>query len=733
MRYLKNLLLFPVILIGFSNCFNDLNTIPLDPLDLTSDVLFENPENYKLFLARLYAGLAVTGQEGPAGQGDISGIDEGFGQYLRLYFYQQELSTDEALIAWNDATIQDFHTQTWTPGDGFIFAFYSRVFYQISICNEFLRETTEAKLNERGVSANLKEEIKVYRAEARFLRALSYWHALDNFRNVPFVTEKDAVGAFFPDQTNANDLFSYIESELKEIETILLPPRSNEYARADQAAAWMLLAKLYLNAEVYLGQNRYQESLQWSERVLNAGYQLEEEYSHLFLADNHKSREIVFPIAFDGNNTRTYGGTTFIINASLGGAELEKVFLKDFGVATGWAGLRTTPEFFDKFPAGSGGLISAPNPGRTASYRKLYVPGTHQGNNPTDLDNSLSAPIDNNLFEGHVYFPNPNSEIRFYTIPSNTAPPFAIFGSNNNDGSLQQNGGPILVEEAGLHFISANLSNNTYTIQKRDFKLVGTAVPGGEADLEWDPATRTLVADLDLIPGTLFVQDNRDASVFFGDAEGSGILKLGEEPIQKVVDEARHIVRFFLSKPDYTYQINSLSFDRRPLFFTKGQTIDIEDVNLYSNGVAVVKFRNVTSEGLPGSNASFVDTDFPMFRLADAYLMAAEAAYRQDNASLATQYINQVRQRAFKGSGGNIAEQELDLGFILDERGRELYWECHRRSDLIRFGQFTDGEYLWQWKGGVKEGSTVGAHRNVYPLPIQDLGANPKLRQNEGY
>jgi hypothetical protein len=733
MKHLKILFVLFVLLIGSSGCFKDLNTIPLDPLDLTSDVLFENPDNYKLFLARLYAGLAVTGQEGPAGQGDISGIDEGFGQYLRLYFYQQELSSDEALIAWNDATIQDYHTQTWTPSDGFIFAFYSRVFYQISICNEFLRETTESKLNERGVSAELRQEINVFRAEARFLRALSYWHALDNFRNVPFVTENDAVGAFFPEQTNANDLFAYIESELKEIESTLLPPRSNEYARADQAAAWMLLAKLYLNAEVYLGQNRYQESLQWSERVLNAGYQLEEEYNHLFLADNHKSKEIIFPIAFDGNNTRTFGGTTFIINASLGGAELEKIFLNEFGVATGWAGLRTTPEFFGKFPAGGGGLISAPNPGRTASYRKLYVPGTHQGNDPTDLDNSLSAPVDNNLYEGHVYFPEPNAEIRFYTIPSNTAPPFAIFGSNNNDGTLQQNGSPIRLEEAGLYFISANLSNNTYALSKREFRLEGSALPGGSADLIWDPATGTLFADLDLIPGTLSLVDKNDETFFLGDADGDGILKYGEGPIQKIVDEARHIVRFFLSKPDYTYQINSLSFDRRPLFFTRGQSIDIEDVNLYSNGVAVVKFRNVTSDGLPGSNSSYADTDFPMFRLADAYLMAAESAYRLGNNGLAAQYINQVRQRAFQGSGGNVTEAELSLDYILDERGRELYWECHRRTDLVRFGQFTDGDYLWQWKGGVKEGSAVGAYRNVYPIPIQDLGANPKLRQNEGY
>ncbi|MBK9012893.1 MAG: RagB/SusD family nutrient uptake outer membrane protein [Saprospiraceae bacterium] len=185
------------VLVVFSSCFKDLDTVPTDKDELTSAAVFENPDNYKKVLARLYAGLSVTGQQGPAGQADISGIDEGFGGYLRMLWYLQELSTDEAVIGWNDQTIKDFHEQDWSADDGFIYATYSRVFYQISICNEFLRETTDAKMDDRGVDAALRAEIKTYRAEARFLRALSYYHALDLFRNVPFVTEEDAVGAFF--------------------------------------------------------------------------------------------------------------------------------------------------------------------------------------------------------------------------------------------------------------------------------------------------------------------------------------------------------------------------------------------------------------------------------------------------------------------------------------------------------------------------------------------------------
>src|SRR5688572_18431555 len=254
--YIKSILCSVILILGLHGCTDDLNTLPLDPDTSTPNNLFKDPNSYKAVLAKLYAGLAVTGQQGPAGNADIEGIDEGFGQYLRGYWYHQELTTDEAVIGWNDQTIRDFHYQTWTADDGFIFAFYSRLYYQVVAANEFIRETSDAKLAERGVDANLAEEIRGFRAEARFLRALSYWHLLDLFRNVPFVTEEHPVGFFFPEQIFAPDLFAYIESELLAIENEIAPARGNEYGRADQGAVWTLLAKLYLNAETYLGTPR---------------------------------------------------------------------------------------------------------------------------------------------------------------------------------------------------------------------------------------------------------------------------------------------------------------------------------------------------------------------------------------------------------------------------------------------------------------------------------------------
>ena len=102
---------------------------------------------------------------------------------------------------------------------------YYRIYYQITLCNEFIRETTDSKLSERGLSGDVN--IKAYRAEARFMRALSYWHALDMFGNVPFVTDADPLGAFLPKQSTKADLFAYIEKELKEVETLLARGSAN--------------------------------------------------------------------------------------------------------------------------------------------------------------------------------------------------------------------------------------------------------------------------------------------------------------------------------------------------------------------------------------------------------------------------------------------------------------------------------------------------------------------------
>jgi len=524
------LTLFAAILLW--SCESDLELQPEDNRQ-SAETVFENPESYKQFLAKLYAGLAISGQEGPAGNPDLEGLDEGFSQYMRLYFMMQELTTDEAVIGWNDGTIKDLHSQNWTAGNEFIRTMYSRLLYQVALTNEFLRQTTPELLDSRGVDEETRANIQIYRAEARFLRALSYYHTLDLFGNPPFVTEEDPIGAFLPEQIQRPALFDYIESELLDIEDDLIAAGQNEYARADQAAAWMLLSKLYLNAEVYTGEQRNSDVITYTEKVINSSYQLADSYQQLFLADNDSNgaqNEIIFPVAFDGQKTQSYGGMTFIIHASIGGdMDPEK-----FGVNSGWAGLRTTSALVNKF-----------------------------------------------------------------------------------------------------------------------------------------------------------LDDNQN-------------------PIEEVEDE-------------------------RALFFTEGQSKEIDDISSFTDGYAVAKYKNVDIDGNQGSDATgeFPDTDFPLFRLGDTYLMYAEAVLRGGGGSQGTAlgYINDLRERA---GSETVSASELTLDFILNERARELYWEAHRRTDLIRFNQFSENG-IWPYKGGVPQGGTTQSFRNLMPIPASDLGVNTNITQNPGY
>src|SRR5207249_4249297 len=144
---------------------------------VTGANFFDDPGSYQAFLAKIYGGLALSGQSGPAGQPDMSGIDEGFSQYLRLYWETEELPTDEAVIAWNDIGLPEMNTQTWTASSAMVVAMYYRIFFQAGMTNEFLRQTTDDKLTARGVSSQLLAELylndSVYTGTANWAGALT--------------------------------------------------------------------------------------------------------------------------------------------------------------------------------------------------------------------------------------------------------------------------------------------------------------------------------------------------------------------------------------------------------------------------------------------------------------------------------------------------------------------------------------------------------------------------------
>jgi len=173
--------------------------------------------------------------------------------------------------------------------------------------------------------------------------------------------------------------------------------------------------------------------------------------------------------------------------------------------------------------------------------------------------------------------------------------------------------------------------------------------------------------------------------------------------------------------------------DTRNTIISGARNIDISDISDRDSGYILKKWSNATSTGTFGSDETFVDTDFPLFRLADVYLMYAEAHLRGGGgtATIAAGYLSDLRTRA--NNTNTISSGDLSLDLILDERARELHWEAHRRQDLIRFDKFTGGNYNWAWKGNGSNGISLPAHFNVYPVPTNSLSSNPNLTQNTGY
>lgn len=528
-----------VVALVAASCAKKLDLFPQN--DLTPEKTYSTPAGYKSVLAKVYAGLAITGNSGPSGSPDIQGgLDEGSQvAFIRGFFNHEELPTDEAVVAWNDQTIHDFHDLKWTAADPFIKGMYARPIYNITIGNEYLRESTDEKLASRNITGTAADDIRKSRAEVRFLRAFNYWVMLDLFGKSTFITEQDQVGTALPKQISRTDLFNYIETELKAIETLLAAPKTNEYGRVDQAAAWSLLARLYLNAKVYTGTDRYTDAITYAKKVIAAPYSLVSGYNKLFMADNDKqTNEIIWAINCDGAHTQAYGNTTFFVHAASGDDH------DQFGVSGGWNGYRATSALASKFSDVTG-----------ATDKRAMFTTTKYGTSPT-----------------------------------------------------QQ------------------------------------AIP---------------------------------------------------------------------------------------------------DISNFENGLHVVKWVNKRSDGgaVHDATGNYADIDFPVFRLPEMYFIYTESVLRGGTGgdlATALTYMNKIRFRAYgdsygPGNVGQLAIGDITLPFVLDERARELYWEGHRRTDLVRYNLLTTSGYLWPWKGGVASGTAVDAKYNIFPIPSANRTANPNLEQNTGY
>ena len=609
-----------------TSCHDDLNQSPIDPDSFTEEDVFANVDEARGALAKLYASLALTGQQGPAGNADIADIDEGFSQFSRMLFNLNEITTDHAVVGWGDPGLPDLHGMYWSSSNDFTEAMYYRLAQEVTFCNSFI-------MNASNLSG---DEVQTFIAEARFLRAYAYYNLLDLYGNVPITT---VISTELPTQSSRTEVFNFIEEELLAIEPSLAA--ANEYGRVDKIAAHALLSRLYLNAEVWTGQARYNECVTYSENVMNSSYSINMNdangngtaYDELFLADNGSNgaqNEFIFALNFDGLQSQTWGGTTFLVHASIGG----NMNPSDFGVNGGWAGLRTTKNLVNQFSV-----------------------------DIDDLNNSL---------------------------------------------------GP-----------------------QSDWGLVGNATPNGwnGPDLEmYETGSNQFAVYADLTAGEMKFRYNEDWGVNYGDNGADGTLEGGGANIA-ISSSGTYYVTMDLN--NNTYTISPFTADQRGMFHSSGQNLEIETIPPFTDGYAVTKFKNIDSNGNQGNDSSgtWCDTDIPLIRLAEIYLNYAEAVLRGGGGDLntAAARINELRERAYGNSSGNITSSDLDLQFVLDERSKELYWEGQRRTDLVRYNQFTTAAYLWPFKGNEQTGVSVDSYRNLFPLPSNVISINPNLSQNEGY
>lgn len=514
----------------FFACTDELNQYP--NIEETSESVYSTPENYLSALAKCYASFVTAGQGKGGANPDLSS-NNGY-DYMRCYFNMQEAGTDEIGSTWIEGdNIGNLTFLTWDANDPWVADMYYRSYYSISLCNEFLKNSTDSRI--AAFTEAEQDKIRGYRAEARFLRAMAYYHALDLFHDIPFADENLIGSSILPERWESADIFEFIETELVECSKEMPDADNCEYGHAPRAAAWMLLARLYLNAETYEAGNHYSECITYSQKVIDEGYALEPDYAKLFNADNHKrvgkGKEIIFPLVVDSRYVVTWGATTYLVC--------------------------------------------------------------------------------------------------------------------------------------------------------------------GQVDTDYGPAAESV-----------------------GCASAWSMFRIrGEVPA-----------------------LFDMGNDTRAMFHTDGQNQYMDGgVTDRTGGYFVTKWSNLLDDGTVASNTSNdgVDTDFPLFRLADAYLMYAEAAARSNTSlDIALGYINELRTMR---NAGTVTESDLTATvdnipykFFLDERARELYWEGVRRTDMVRFGCFTSDKYVWQWKGGVKDGMAVESKYNIYPIPASELSANPNL-WNDNY
>lgn len=554
-KTVKYMMMAVAAILMLTSCIGDLNTLPLNETDATSETAYANADSYLKGLAYINAYWNFVSQNDP-GSSDLDFDDAGKSELCRMYMLLQELSTDSFKCIWGDDFVAAIQYHSWTDADNSaLIAAYTRCMKGVTLVNEYLLQTSDEKLATRGHEA-YAAQVAGYRAEARFHRALYYWVLMDLFGNPPFATEEN-IGGDLPKQIARADLFNWIEDECLDLLNGNDMPAKGAvpYPRPTKGSVAALLARMYLNAEVYTGSARWTDAKEYAKKVIDMGYVLHSNYADLFKQDNTTNGaaadEFIFAVEYDKDHAQSWGGTTTLVSGTLS--------------------------------EGANGTIAS---------------------------------------------------------------------------MLGLNAGTINPENWNGYHVA-----DDYVAR---FEL---------NEVKWG-----------------------------GDGFG----------------------------------YNRATSDKRAFFFNGGATKEFDNTTTAS-GWLCWKFNGLYTDGHVNTsdtdNYKFASIDYPIFRLAEMYLIYAEADARLNGGlvsdATAKGYIKALRDRAGVSMPG---DDGLTVRWLLDERARELMWEGHRRTDLIRYGFFTAMDFPWTLKGGVDNGKvSLPEFRTIYPIIKDDLNANPNLVQNPGY
>jgi len=315
-----------------TSCVGDLDLKPNDPTKLLE---LNTAAQWDGYLARLYGNLYRDDV--------ISTSDGGAGTFTRSHFNLQEITADECFISmkWNDPGYQSLNTCNWSSNNEWLYAAFAREFFNAKMGAEFIKDM---KANASDFFS--PEEIAARCAEAYAIRGLSYYYMIDLFGSGHWIDENSVTG-MAPPTYNRQELFNAVVAELEAHVPELKPAAQQEYGRVSREAGYMLLAKLYLNAEVYTGTPMYDKCAAACKKVVETGIQLADEYKYLFCATNDKyvgNGEILWAIPQQQGRMETWGGTTYLtVGCWIDSAPADLLKrLNNFGDV--WSGLRLRPE-----------------------------------------------------------------------------------------------------------------------------------------------------------------------------------------------------------------------------------------------------------------------------------------------------------------------------------------------------------------------------------------------------